>query len=102
MFCRIKPLALLLAPDHASLIADEAVTNSAVDGRPHRLPHAVGYADEAQVAGQGMDDVFALVGRALSPDRPKRLAQLIEVVVSHGTRPGADERGTVGLDDPSA
>jgi hypothetical protein len=93
---------LIFPPNHTSLITQKPLSSRAINRRLDRLANRFGDADEAEVAGQSVDDVLAFVDRALSHARAKRLAQLVEAVVGHRSRPSVDERGTVGFDDPSA
>jgi hypothetical protein len=58
-------------PYPASLITEKALPDRAVNSRLDRVPNRVSDADEAQVAGQGVDDVFTFVDRPLSHDRAR-------------------------------
>ena len=78
------------------------MADGAGDGRFDRLADRVGDADEAQVTGEGGDDLLAVVARALAHHRAEHLQQLVRARSRPCGGPGADEGGAVGLDDAAA
>src|SRR4051812_32650307 len=72
------------------------------DGPADRLPDGVGESDEAEVVGEGGDDLLSVVAGALAHHGAEDLQKLVGFVVGHHSGPGSDEGGAVRLDDAAA
>src|SRR5271157_1719034 len=96
------PYILFAPPNHGTLVAQDAVADSAVDGGFDRVSAVLGDPDEAEVAGEGGDDFFAVVARAFPHDGAEDFDEFVGLVVGHADGSSTDEVGTIRLDDPAA
>lgn len=88
------------SPNYIPLVSQHSLPDGAVEGGFEGVANGVGDAGEAQVVGDGPDDVFSVVGGSFSHDGCESVSQGFEGVVVHCGGQGS-QKVAIGFEDAS-